>query len=261
MKIRNNLSLKILSNTSSVFLKLFNPVLIYLIFLFSPLLSLAQKKESSANFGKASFYHDSFNGKETSNGETYDKDDFTAAHLTYPFNTILLVTNKKNNKSIVVRVNDRGPFKRSRIIDLSRSAAKKIGMVPFGVVPIKIKVLNFLNPTVMNDSLLKDGDVWDCYGNKKLISDTSIFLWRTRNWKHAFYMASCLSLDYKLNSIFVQVNGSPEKRSYSLFVTNFKNENSSGKLIKTLVSDGFFEAKAIYTDPSKAKQRDDQSTK
>lgn len=261
MKIRKNIRVIILSNSSTIFPKLFIPILIYLIFLFSTFLSLAQKKESNANFGKASFYHESFNGKETSNGEIYDKDDFTAAHLTYPFNTILLVTNKKNNKSIVVRVNDRGPFKRSRIIDLSRSAAKKIGMVPFGVVPIKIKVLNFLNPSIMNDSLLKEGDVWDCYGNKKSISDTSIFLWKTRYWKHAFYMASCLSLDYKLNSIFVQVNGSPEKRSYSLFVINFNNEKSSGKLITTLVSDGFFEAKVIYTYPSKVKQRDDQSTK
>lgn len=261
MKIRKNIRVIILSNLSTLFSKLFIPILICLIFIFSSLLSLAQKKELSANFGKASFYHDSFDGKETSNGEMYDKDDFTAAHLTYPFNTILLVTNKKNNKSIVVRVNDRGPFKRSRIIDLSRSAAKKIGMVPFGVVPVNIKVLNFLNPTLMVDSTLKDGDVWDCYGNKKSISDTSIFLWKTRYWKHAFYMASCLSLDYKLNSVFVQVNGPPEKRSYSLFVTNLENEKSFSKLITTLVSDGFFDAKIIYAYPSKVKQRDDQSTK
>ena len=237
-------------------LKLFFSVLVFISVYCS-----GQKSDSLRNFGKASYYHESLHGLETSNGETYDKNDFTAAHRTYSFNTILLVTNKKNNKSVVVRVNDRGPFKKSRIIDLSSAAAKKIGMVPFGVVQVRVKVLNFLNPSIMNDSLLKDGDVWDCYGNKKSISDTSIFLWKTRNWKHAFYMASCLSLDYKLNSIFVQVNGSPEKRSYSLFVTNYKNENSSGKLIKTLVSDGFFEAKVIYTDPSKAKQRDDQSTK
>lgn len=261
MNIRKNIRFKFLSNSTIVFLKLFFFIIIYLIFLFSPFLTSAQKKESRANFGNASFYHDSFNGKETSNGETYDKDDFTAAHLSYPFNTILLVTNKKNNKSIVVRVNDRGPFKRSRIIDLSRSAAKKIDMVPFGVVPVKIKVLNFLNPSIMNDSLLNNGDVWDCYGNKKAIADTSIFLWKTKYWKHAFYMASCLSLEYKLNSIFVQVNGIPDKRSYSLFVTNFENENSFSKLITTFVSDGFFEAKIIYSDPSRVKQHDDQSTK
>src|SRR5688572_24700284 len=68
--------------------------------------------------GKASFYHDSFSGQETSNGEIYLKEDFTAAHKSLPFNTYVLVTNKKNEKSVVVRINDRGPFIRSRIIDL-----------------------------------------------------------------------------------------------------------------------------------------------
>lgn len=249
MPIQKNITIIILSESYSRYFKLSFLIKIYLLLFFTSFSSFGQKKETRANFGKASFYHDSFNGKETSNGETYDKDDFTAAHLTYPFNTILLVTNKKNNKSIVVRVNDRGPFKRSRIIDLSRSAAKKIAMVPFGVVPVKIKVLNFLNPGIMNDSLLKDDDVWDCYGNKKSIGDTAIFLWKTKYWKHAFYMASCLSLEYKLNSIFVQVNGPSEKRTYSLFVANTENENSYSKLITTFITDGFFEAKIIYADP------------
>src|ERR1043165_7258529 len=81
--------------------------------------------------GKASFYHDSFDGQETSNGEDYDKNDFTAAHRTLPFNSIVSVTNKLNGKSVVVRINDRGPFAKSRIIDLTHSAAMKLGMVPF----------------------------------------------------------------------------------------------------------------------------------
>ena len=261
MKIQKNIRIIILFKPYSRYFKLSFLIIIYLIFFFTSFASIGQKKEKWVNFGKASFYHDSFNGKETSNGETYDKDDFTAAHLTYPFNTILLVTNKKNNKSIVVRVNDRGPFKRSRIIDLSRSAAKKIGMVPFGVVPVKIKILNFFNPGNMNDSLLNDGDIWDCYGNRKSIKDTTIFLWKTKYWKHAFYMASCLTLEYNLNSIFVQVNGNPKKRSYSLFVTNIGKENSFSKLITSFISDGFFEAKIIYNDPSKVKPHDDQSIK
>ena len=74
MNIRKNIRLNFLSNTTTAFLNIYISILIYLIFLFSPFLSSAQKKESRVNFGKASFYHDSFNGKETSNGETYDKD-------------------------------------------------------------------------------------------------------------------------------------------------------------------------------------------
>ena len=215
----------------------------------SPFHSIEQKNDSLGDFGKASFYHDSFHGQETSNGEMYDKNDFTAAHRTYPFNTILLVTNKKNNKSVVVRINDRGPFKRSRIIDLSHAAAKKIGMVPFGIVQVKIKVLNFLNPGLMNDSLLKDSEVWDCYGNIKSLSDTAIFIWKTKNWKHAFYMASCLILDYHLNSLFVKVSGSNSKKTYSLFVCDIENNHSINNLISNLKSDGYFQAKIIYNSP------------
>lgn len=236
-------------------------ILIYLFFCLIPFSSREQKNDSPGNFGKASYYHDRFHGQETSNGETYDKDKFTAAHRTYPFNTILLVTNKKNNKSVVVRVNDRGPFIRSRIIDLSRASAKKIGMVPFGVVPVKIKVMNFLNPGIMNDSLLHEGDIWDCYGNKRSISDTAIFIWKTDSWKHAFYMASCLSLEYNLNSLFVKITGPPGKRTFNLFVSDIEKEKSLSGLISNFESDGFFRAKIIYNVHPKAKPHDDRSTK
>jgi len=218
-----------------------------LLLLALPLSSKEQKSDTKSNFGNASFYHDKFHGRQTSNGEYYDKDDFTAAHKTYPFNTILLVTNKKNNKSVVVRVNDRGPFKRSRIIDLSRAAAKKIDMVPHGVVPIKIKVLNFLNPAVMNDSLLNDGEIWDCYSQKRTIEDTAIFVWKTHNWKHAFYMASCLSLEYHLNSLAVRVKGNLSEREYDLIITDTSKETDieTKGFISKLIADGFFQSHII----------------
>ena len=78
--------------------------------------------------GTASWYGDKFHGRRTANGERYDMYAYTAAHKTLPFGTILRVTNLDNNKSILVRVNDRGPFVRGRIIDLSRVAAKDIGV-------------------------------------------------------------------------------------------------------------------------------------
>jgi rare lipoprotein A len=211
----------------------------FLFLLFFFINSLAQKNEPA--FGNASFYHDKFHGRETSNGEVYDKDDFTAAHKTYPFNTILLVTNKKNNKSVVVRINDRGPFKRSRVLDLSSAAAKKIGMVPYGVVPVKIKVLNFLNPSIMNDSWLKDGEIWDCYSKKRTLENSAIYVWHTSNWKHAFYMASCLSLEYNLNSLAVRVKGNQNERKYELIVTDVERENIAkvNQLLALFRKDGF----------------------
>ena len=93
--------------------------------------------------GRASWYGPNFHGKLTSNGETYDMHDFTAAHKTLPMNTVLRVTNLSNNRTVVVRINDRGPFVNSRIIDLSKSAATKIDMVGSGTAPVKLEVLGF----------------------------------------------------------------------------------------------------------------------
>jgi rare lipoprotein A len=91
--------------------------------------------------GEASFYGPGFHGKKTANGETYDQNDLTCAHKTYPFNTLLKVTNLKNGKSVEVRVNDRGPYKKGRILDLSVAAAKKIDMTAEGVAQVNVEVI------------------------------------------------------------------------------------------------------------------------
>ncbi len=93
--------------------------------------------------GLASWYGPNFHGKKTSNGETYNMHSMTAAHKTLPMNTIVRVTNKKNSKSIVVRINDRGPFVESRIIDLSKEGARRINMLSSGTTPIKLEILGF----------------------------------------------------------------------------------------------------------------------
>ncbi|WP_428737838.1 septal ring lytic transglycosylase RlpA family protein [Sulfurimonas sp.] len=93
--------------------------------------------------GTASWYGPDFHGKLTSNGEKYNMWDMTAAHKTLPMNTIVKVTNRRNGKSAVVRVNDRGPFVDTRIIDLSKAAASKIDMIGTGTAPVKLEVLGF----------------------------------------------------------------------------------------------------------------------
>ena len=89
--------------------------------------------------GKASYYADSLNGNKTANGERFHNSKKTAAHKTLPFGTKVKVTNLKNGKSVKVRINDRGPFKPGRIIDLTKSAARKIDMVKQGVGEVKIE--------------------------------------------------------------------------------------------------------------------------
>lgn len=91
--------------------------------------------------GVASYYAHEFNGRTTANGETYDMHGLTAAHRTLPFNTKVLVTNRTNGKSVTVRINDRGPFKDDRIIDLSLEAAKAIDMIGPGTAAVNVEVL------------------------------------------------------------------------------------------------------------------------
>ena len=93
--------------------------------------------------GRASWYGPKFHGKLTSNGETYNMYDATAAHKTLPMNTIVRVTNKNNGRSTLVRINDRGPFVESRIIDLSKKAATDIGMIGTGTAPVRLEILGF----------------------------------------------------------------------------------------------------------------------
>ena len=92
--------------------------------------------------GLASWYGGKFHGRLTANGETFDTYQMTAAHRTLPFGTIVRVTNLSNGKSVVVRINDRGPFVAERVIDLSRAAADSLEMTGAGIAPVRLEVLH-----------------------------------------------------------------------------------------------------------------------
>ena len=96
------------------------------------LLSLAGTSIANAQCGKASWYGPGFHGRSTASGERFNQKSLTAAHKSLPFGTRLKVTNKRNGKSVVVRINDRGPYVRGRLLDLSKGAAMQIGMVQTG---------------------------------------------------------------------------------------------------------------------------------
>ena len=91
--------------------------------------------------GVASWYGPDFHGKLTSNKEIYDMYDMTAAHRTLPFGTYVMVTNLDNGRTATVRINDRGPFAGDRIIDLSYAAARVLGMIGPGTVPVRLEIL------------------------------------------------------------------------------------------------------------------------
>ncbi len=171
--------------------------------------------------GIASWYGPDFHSKKTANGEAYDMYADTAAHKTLPMNTIAKVTNMNNNKSVVVRINDRGPFVDGRIIDLSYAAGKSIGIDKTGTAPVKIVVLGF------DGKIAKDGKP-----ESKHVSGVAVQIGAFRNkggadsWaaKHAsvngIYKAVVKTYDYQ---------GSP---MYRVMLTNFRSEAEARDFIK-----------------------------
>ena len=117
------------------------------IFLSMPsLLSAKERPSHNAGHAKpiigvASFYGTKFNGRRTASGEKFDNGALTAAHLSLPFGSLVKVTNVRNGKAVVVRINDRGPHVKGRIIDLSKAAAKKIGIGHAGTARVSLEVL------------------------------------------------------------------------------------------------------------------------
>lgn len=100
--------------------------------------------EGASATGEASYYADKFAGRETASGDIYDPDEMTAAHRQLPFGTRVRVTrlDRDDEPSVVVRINDRGPFAGDRIIDLSKAAARRLDMIAAGVVPVRVTVLD-----------------------------------------------------------------------------------------------------------------------
>ena len=100
---------------------------------------------SFSQVGVASWYGPNFNGRRTASGEVFDMYELTAAHRSLPFGTLVRVTRLDNGASVVVRINDRGPFKKDRIIDLSYAAALKIGLVASGTATVRLEVVSWGN--------------------------------------------------------------------------------------------------------------------
>lgn len=92
-------------------------------------------------YGKASYYGTEYEGKSTANGDTFSNREYTAAHKSLPFGSMVRVTNIANNKSVIVKINDRGPYAPGRVIDLSRKAAEELDMIRAGVIDVKIELL------------------------------------------------------------------------------------------------------------------------
>jgi rare lipoprotein A len=121
-------------------------LLIFMLFAFFSCTQITLPQPEPFQTGLASWYGPDFHGKTTSSKEVYDMYDLTAAHRSLPFGTYVVVTNLDNGKSVIVRINDRGPFVERRIIDLSYAAAQALDMVDPGVIPVEIEILEEYSP-------------------------------------------------------------------------------------------------------------------
>jgi len=121
-------------------------VLVMMTLLFFHCASVTPPPSENIQTGVASWYGPNFHGKTTSNKEIYDMHDLTAAHKSLPFGTYVAVTNLNNGKSVIVRINDRGPFVKGRIIDLSYAAARVVDMIDSGTAPVKLEILTEISP-------------------------------------------------------------------------------------------------------------------
>ena len=109
-----------------------------IIFLLATLITFIAIPAAAQSVGHATYYGNKFHGRRTSDGSRYHKDSLTCAHRTLPFGTLLKVRNMKNGREVVVKVTDRGPFRKGGIVDLSMAAAKEIDMVAQGVAQVEV---------------------------------------------------------------------------------------------------------------------------
>ncbi len=101
-----------------------------------------EQQPLSVSTGKATWYGGRFHGRKTASGERFNENDFTCAHRKLPFGSLVRVVNLENQQAVMVRVNDRGPYGKGRIIDVSKAAAEKLGMIDRGVVKVRVEVMS-----------------------------------------------------------------------------------------------------------------------
>ncbi len=185
--------------------------------------------------GKASWYGHPFHGRTTSNGETYDMHAFTAAHKTLPFETHVSVENPANGKSTVVRINDRGPFIKGRIIDLSYAAASEIGLVEPGVATVRVTALG---PQVATQARAGAGDSPVVEARDLRSGEFTVQVGAFLERKNAMDLAKRLGVIFKHVQVTVYID-EQERTLHRVRVSKSNSLDAAGKIEKKLAEMGF----------------------
>ena len=170
--------------------------------------------------GLASWYGEPYHGRIAASGETYDMEELTAAHRTLPFGSTVRVNRLDNGASVVVRINDRGPIPEDRIIDLSKAAARKLGMIEPGVVPVALQVVTSppdgsrmvyavqIGAFRIRQNAERSLQTMGQYGIVRMVFGTETQLWRVllgaaESRAEAELIADRIHVDPRLNAAFV----------------------------------------------------------
>ncbi|HOC36280.1 MAG TPA: septal ring lytic transglycosylase RlpA family protein [Tenuifilaceae bacterium] len=137
--------------------------------------------------GVASFYGDEFEGRVTASGERYSHNKATCAHLSIPFGSLVKITNLDNGQTAIVRVNDRGPFVPDRVVDVSRSVAERLGMIPTGVARVKVEVVDANAPLPANQNAIEEVPAKPKVGTVKVAGSSSTSKTSTAQGEGEFY--------------------------------------------------------------------------
>jgi rare lipoprotein A len=198
--------------------------------------------------GMASYYASEFHGKRTASGEKYDMNSLTAAHNTLPFNSYVKVTNLKNNKSVIVRINDRGPHTKKRVIDLSKAAAIKIDMIQSGEAKVKIEkidslenkdsISNVYKSTLNeNNNTFKIGYIYDISGKevKPKTFAVQVISFSDKNKVDK----EIENLKAKIKNIYIEVFEVDSKKVYRILSGGFISKESAQAELKRLNKIGY----------------------
>lgn len=188
--------------------------------------------------GYASYYSHPFHGRKTANGEVFNMKALTAAHQTLPFNSLVKVTNLKTNKSIVVRINDRGPFRKKRIIDLSHSAARSLNFLNQGTIRVKLELIGMQNksrPKKLEFESFETGKFYNYNGIEFSPEGYSIQIGAFSSKENALKL--CKKLEAKGYKSAIKILEINNTRMYRIFAGIYSTENRTSKAHKKLLKD------------------------
>ncbi len=217
--------------------------------------AFAQFNSSFLQEGNASFYAEKFHGRLTASGERFNMFDYTAAHKELPFNTLLKITNLANGKSVLVRVNDRGPYSHDRIIDLSKKAAQDLEMLDNGVSKVSIEVVETpteeqlatltsitntlkVKPVTIKKPVFVTGNTYSMWGTLKYPEGFGLQIGSFTEIENAKRECTLL-IAAGVEDVFIQSGWSSGVRAFRVLVGSFKTREAANPRIDELKKLGY----------------------